>query len=58
MARISDVDANEVRAVAHWLKDARVVERNIITRISRADDADDGKKINDDDHSVGFEQAQ
>ena len=26
VARISDVDANEVRAVAHWLKDARVVE--------------------------------
>ena len=26
VARVSDVDANEVRAVAHWLKDARVVE--------------------------------
>jgi len=24
--RISEVDANEVRAVAHWLRDARVVE--------------------------------
>ena len=24
--RVSDVDANEVRAVAHWLRDARVVE--------------------------------
>ena len=23
MARVSDVDANEVRAVAHWLRDAR-----------------------------------
>ena len=26
VARVSDVDANEVRAVAHWLRDARVVE--------------------------------
>ena len=26
VARISDVDATEVRAVAHWLRDARVVE--------------------------------
>ena len=26
MARVSDVDANEVRAVAQWLRDARVVE--------------------------------
>ena len=26
VARVSDVDANEVRAVAHWLQDARVVE--------------------------------
>ena len=26
VARISEVDANEVRAVAHWLRDARVVE--------------------------------
>ena len=23
VARVSDVDANEVRAVAHWLRDAR-----------------------------------
>ena len=26
VARVPDVDANEVRAVAHWLRDARVVE--------------------------------
>ena len=26
VARVSEVDANEVRAVAHWLRDARVVE--------------------------------
>ena len=26
VARVSDVDANEVRAVAQWLRDARVVE--------------------------------
>ena len=26
VARIDQVDANEVRAVAHWLRDARVVE--------------------------------
>ena len=26
VARVADVDANEVRAVAHWLQDARVVE--------------------------------
>ena len=26
VARVSDVDANEVRAVARWLRDARVVE--------------------------------